>query len=162
MRRVIKYALIGIVTLGLIFLALGYLSSFIGWYGYKKWRHRAASQSIKESKERGVFQKSLHFRVEGPLDGLTDFEAFIEKGYKWGYHSSEETRDLGNSDYPYQLEFNYRPDIRTTIVIRKDQLIKFDSAGVVWGYLREPVLHDTIILTVHRQYGNPSIIKVWN
>lgn len=162
MKPVIKYSIIVIVLAALLYLGFGYLSNMVGWYGYKKWKSRKASQSIKESKERGVFNKSLHFKVEGPLDGLTDFEPFIEKGFKYGYHSSDETRDLGNSDYPYQISFNYRPDIRTTILIRQDQLIKFDSAGAVWGYLKEPVLRDTIILTVHRQYGNPSIIKVWN
>jgi hypothetical protein len=162
MRPVLKYSIIAIVLAALLYLGFGYLSSMVGWYGYKKWKYRAASQNIKESKERGVFIKSLHFRVEGPLDGLTDFEPFIEKGFKWGYHSSQETRDLDNSEYPYQLNFNYRPDIRTTILIRDDQLIKFDSAGTAWGYLKEPVLRDTIILTVHREKSDPAIIKVWN
>jgi len=162
MKKVFKYSIIVIVLAVFLYLGFGYLSSMVGWYGYKKWKYRAATQNIKESKQRGVFIKSLHFRVEGPMDGLTYFEVFIEKGFKKGYHSSEETRNLDNSNYPYQLSFNYRPDIRTTILIREDQLIKFDSANTSWGYLKEPILHDTILLTVHRQYGNPSIIKVWN
>ena len=162
MKPVFKYSLIAIGIVGLLYLGIGYLSSYLGWYGYEKWIYRKASQSIEESKERGVFRTALHFKVEGSTDGLEGFEPFIEKGFKWGRHSSRETRDLGNSDYPYQLSFNYRPDTITTVLIREDQLIKFDSANVVWGYLKKPVLPDTIILTVHREKSKPAIIKVWN
>jgi hypothetical protein len=162
MKPALKYSIIAVVTIGLLYLGLGYLSSWVGWYGYKKWVHRKASQNIKDSKERGVFQKALSFKVEGPIDGLAGFEVYIEKGFKYGYHSSDETRDLGNSAYPYQLTFNYRPDSITTVLIRKDQLIKFDSADAVWGYLKKPELPDTIILTVYRENSDSAIIKVWN
>lgn len=161
MKKIIKYSVVALIILGSMFFALGYLSSFVGWYGYKKWRYRTASQSIKESKERRVFVKALHYKVEGYTGKLGNFEPFIEKGFKFGYHSSKETRPLENSAYPYQLSFNYRPDTILTVSIRNDQLIKFDSFNTSWGYLKEPTLPDTIILTINGENIQPGIVKVW-
>ena len=73
---------------------LGYLSPFVGWYGYKKWRYQTNTISIDESKSRKVFVKELNFGISGFGDTVDNFHAYIEKGFRYGYHSSEVTRLL--------------------------------------------------------------------
>lgn len=145
----------------LTYLAIGYSSSFFGWYGYKKWENRASTLSIEESKERGVFVKELDYKIDSFSGALKNFKPYIEKGFKYGYHSSKETRDLINSQYPYQLSFNYRPTENVTILIRSDELKKFDSSNNSWGYLKYPNLKDTIILDIGGDGIHSGNVKVW-
>ena len=59
MKKLFKDAILFVLILIIAFYAFGYFSSFIGWYGYKKWEYRKHSISINESIKRGVFVKKL-------------------------------------------------------------------------------------------------------
>ncbi|MBX3252492.1 MAG: hypothetical protein KF862_00015 [Chitinophagaceae bacterium] len=140
---------------------LGYISSYIGWYGYKKGTYRVSTLNINESKKRGVFVKELNFSIHNFNGSLESFSPYIEKGFKYGRHSSQVTDSLKNSEYPYQLSFPYRPTPQITVTIKKEDLIKFDSSDNVWGYLKYPFLKDTIILEIRGENVRNGTIKVW-
>lgn len=161
MKLIIKVFGTGLLVLVLIYYAIGYFSSYIGWNGYEKWKDRKASQSISESIKRGVFVKKLNFKFEDYQGPAFKFEAFIEKGYRWGYDSSEQTVPLSDSKFPYQLSFKYNPINEAGLRIREDQLKKFDSSNSTRGYLRRPELPDTIILKILGDSLNSGVVKVW-
>jgi hypothetical protein len=161
MKRWIKFSLIFLSVLVAGYFFLGYLSSFVGWYGYKKWRYRTSTISVDESKSRKVFVKELNFRISGFGDTVDNFHAYIEKGFRYGYHSSEVTRLLTNSKYPYQLSFNFHPRPNITVFIKSDNLVKFDSSNSSWGYLKYPFLKDTIELEIHEEGTKSGKIDVW-
>ena len=158
----IKLITILLLTVIAGYFALGYLSSYVGWYGYKKWKHRVGSTDISESKRRGVFVKELNFKVEGYSGQLHGFKPFIERGYKYDYHTSEETAPLTDTDYLYQLSFQYKRNQNFGVLILDDDLNKFDSSDAVWGYLRYPKLSDTITLQIGGEgVSREARIKVW-
>lgn len=92
----------------LLYLGLGYLNSYIGYYGYNKHLHRRFSETIEESKERGRFVKEVAF-VTIP-DTLGIEHVFIERGYRWG-SSSRKTRDLETTAFPYQVAVSWPESI---------------------------------------------------
>ena len=162
MKPHIKLISILLLTVIAGYFALGYLSSYVGWYGYKKWKHRIGSTDISESKRRGVFVKELNFKVEGYSGHLHGFKPFIERGYKYGYHTSEETLPLTDTNYPYQLSFQYKRNQSFGLLILDDDLNNFDSSDAVWGYLRYPKLLDTITLQIGGEgISHEARIKVW-
>ena len=128
----------------------------MGWYGYEKWKYRKHSLSIEESVQRGVFVKKLNYKIENFNGQTFPFEVFIEKGFRWGHHSSEETVLVKDSNFPFQMSFPYRPTKAIGILISIDQLTKFDSSGFS---LQNPQLPDTIMLKI--EGSNTGIIKVW-
>jgi hypothetical protein len=157
-----KAFLIIILAVVMLFLLFGYLSSMMGWYGYKKWEHRVASRNIEESKKRGVFISELSYRVDSFPSVINNFKPFIERGFMYGHHSSEHTRPLSNgSRYPYQLTFDYKPNSEITILIRESELKKFDSSNASWGYLSSPKLRDTIVLDIYGEKKQHGTIEVW-
>lgn len=161
MRRFkIKTLITSIVGLAVFTILLGYLSSIVGWYGYKKWEYRVSSLNVEESKKRNVFVRKLNYKILTPEITIPDFNPFIEKGFKYGKHSSSQTVLIENSDYPYQLSFNYRPTKELTILIKNSNLKKFDSSDGSWGYLKKSYLKDTIFLNIfsNKQTGT---IAVW-
>ncbi len=147
--------------LAIIFITW-FLTSYFGWYGYEKWKTRKGTNLIEESKNRGVFVKLLNYRVENFSDSLIFFKPYIERGFKYGWHSSDVTIPLNESRYPYQLSFNSGPSSQLGIFIKKDQLGKFDSSDGVWGYLKKPFLPDTIVLEIRKDKNKKAIIKLWN
>jgi hypothetical protein len=141
---------------------LGYLSSYIGWHGYGKWKYRNGTTSIQESRERGIFVKELNYKVENYSGRLYDFKPYIEKGYKYGHHSSKVTVPLSNTKYPFQLSFQYQRNQGFGVLITNADLKKFDSSDAVWGYMKHPQLPDTIkIEVVGENIPRSAIIKVW-
>lgn len=161
MKKLFKVLMVVILFFILGYFILGYTSTFIGWYGYKKWKNRASTLSIEESKKRGVFVMELNYKIDSFSGVLKNFRPYIEKGFRYGYRSSRETRELVNSQYPYQLSFNYRPTEKITILIKPEELKKFDSANNSWGYLKSPYLSDTIILDIGGENIRSGLIKVW-
>jgi hypothetical protein len=157
----LKIAIGTVVILILLFIGYGYISSLTGWYGYKKWQHRVASIDVDESKQRKVLVQILNYKMSNSDMRVPNFTPFIEKGFRYGLHTSKETRPLEKSDYPYQLSFNYRPTEEMTILIGKSELQKFDSTNLSWGYLRMPLLKDTIFLDVYQFGKNIGSIAVW-
>ena len=152
----------GLVTVA-IFYGFGYVNSYVGWYSHHHYKDRKGSRDIQESKKRGVFVKDLNFEIVGYSGDLNGFKPFIEKAFTWGYHSSEETVPWTNTQYPYRLMFNYRPTKEVTVLIRHEDLVKFDSANGSWGFMKEPKLSDTIVLTIRGENipRDSAFIKVW-
>lgn len=161
MIKYLRLLLVGVVILVLVYFILGYASSYVGWYGYKKWKYRVATSDIDESKRRGVFVKELHFQIDSFSTTIEGFIPYIEKGFKYGRHSSEVTELLTNSNYPYQLSFNFRSSQKMGLMINEDQLMKFDSSGKVRGFLKQPFLKDTIVVQIIGEKIRSGIIKVW-
>ncbi len=160
-NKFLAYVLVLIFLVLIGYYLLGYVSSYIGWYGYNKGTYRVATSDIHESKERGVFVKELNFSVDSFSGSLGNFIPYIEKGFRYGKHSSKVTDSLVNTNYPYQLSFAYRPTYELTITIKKEDLVKFDSSNNVWGYLKSPYLKDTITLEIRGENIRNGIIKVW-
>jgi hypothetical protein len=159
MRGLTKVLVITMLCAVAIYFGLGYLSSYVGWYG--KWLYRVHSSGIKDSKSRGVFVKELSFKIENYPGTLDTFKPFIERGFKFGRHSSDETAPLTGSAYPYQLSFNFTTSQKIGLLIMREELKKFDSSDAVWGYLASPNLRDTIIVSLVGEYGHAAFVKVW-
>ena len=157
-NRFLKAAIIIFVVAIIFFFGIGYLSSYVGWYGYGKWKDRKHSLSIDESISRNVFVKKLMYKIENYSGDYFEFKPFIEKGFRWGHNASKETIILKTSDFPYQISYNYRPTKEITILIQEGQSSKFDSAN---RYLKKPALSDTILLVIGGKKNESGIIKVW-
>ena len=157
----IKNAVITIVTLIIAFVVIGYLLSAVSWYGGMKWRDRISSDSIEEAKSRGVLVRELHFKVVGFKDSMTDFHAYIERGFRYGLHSSKETHVVSDSRFPYQFNFTRHPDEDVSVSIVQDNLAKFDSTDEFRGFLQNPVFKDTIQLEMHEDEADSGKILVW-
>lgn len=160
MRKKIALPLILIAAVAIIFMGFGFLSSYIGWYGYRKWEGRKMSSSVSEAKARGTFVKRLNYISNPDEMNVQNFEIFIEKGFRYGKHTQDKTILLTNTLYPYQLSFNYQPGNYITVRISKTDLEKFDSSNSNWGYLAMPSLNDTITLELFKNGKGPTFIKI--
>ena len=150
-----------------IYLILGFASSFFGWYGYEKWKYRRATRGdYSESKGRDVFIKNLEFEFTPNNDSLR-FNAFIEKGFTYGKHSSKQT-DLikTKTDFPYQVSFSQK-DTLNKVTFDLLPITQTDSLDYFVVYLRKPELNDTIYLKIRKwenKIGTDSIgfIKIYD
>jgi hypothetical protein len=157
----IKSIIIFIIGLTALIVGFGYLSSIVGWYGYKKWEYRVSSLNVEESKKRNVFVRKLNYKIYNSEIEISEFTPFIERGFKYGLHSSSQTVLIQNSDYPFQLSFNYRPRKELTILIKNSDLKKFDSSDGSWGYLKNSYLNDTIFLNIFSADKKTGTIAVY-
>ncbi|RNA61960.1 hypothetical protein D1631_08440 [Chryseobacterium nematophagum] len=154
---------IGIVVLCIfLYYAFGVFSSSVGWYGYQKWKYRGGTTTIKEAKQRKVFVKELEYKIvdSANLNGFY-FKAYIEKGFRYGYHSMEDTRIDNFSHYPYNLSYERNKNDSILLDIFSDDKKKLDSCDVVWGYLKQPYLQDTIRIKINGAGNQKGIIKIW-
>ena len=149
----------------LLFFSVTIINKYFGWYAYKKYDLRRYSNNIEESKKRGVFIEELKFEVEPDSLNIIGQDFFIEKGYKWGKHSSKKTITLESAKYPYQISFNIKNSIYHLNLINNTSC---DSCDLNACFLKEPYLKDTLIIKVFRQKGTKIInfenvgrIKVW-
>lgn len=105
------------VSIVLLWLFIGFLSSYIGYYGYNKHKARRFSKNKMESLSRKVFIKDACFFTKREIRINS---VFIESAYKWG-HNSDQTKILNRKDvYPnnnvdslFQIvvEFNEKQDL---------------------------------------------------
>ena len=163
MKKLLTISLIFILFSVIIYYLIGFISSYIGWYGYKKWEYRIATKSIEESKSRNVFVKELNYQINDLNVNLPNFKPYIEYGFRYGKKSFKETKVIENTKFPFQLSFNNKSAIKTTIRIRENQLLKFDSCDASWGFLKKAELPDTIILDINIEGEKiqTGFIKVW-
>ncbi len=162
MKKVL-FILIGIVLFSiLLYYAFGIFSSSVGWYGYQKWKYRGGTTTIIESKQRKVFVKKLEYKIvdSANLKGFY-FKPYIEKGFRYGYHSMEETRIDQYTKYPYNLSYERSKNNSISLDIFPEDMKKIDSCEVVWGYLKQPYLQDTIRFKINGAGNEKGIIKVW-
>lgn len=160
--------LLSIIFLGIIFYYFfGVVSSSIGWYGYGKWKYRVGTTSILESKKRNVFVKELNYKIidSSNLKNFY-FKPYIEKGFKYGFNSSKETRIINSSTYPYNISYERNLNDSIAIYYKKGDEKKLDSLNGVWGYLKQPYIKDTLTLELNGANdikGKPKkgIIKIW-
>lgn len=148
----------------ILYVIYAYSSSFIGWYGYRKWRYRIATGNIIESKERGVFIKELNYKIVDSanlnLKGFY-FKPFIERGFRYGYHSSEETRIDNYTKYPYNFIYERNMKDSLVLTILEEDRKKLDSSNIFRGYLKQPYLKDTIRFEIEGSTDKKGLIKVW-
>jgi hypothetical protein len=151
-----------IISIVILYYSYGVFSSFVGWYGYQKWKYRSRTTTIKESKQRKVFVKELNYKIidSANLKGFY-FKPYIERGFRYGYHSMEDTRIDIYTKYPYNL--SYERNKRDSIVLNifPEDKEKLDSSNVFWGYLGQPYLRDTISIEIQGMGKQKGIIKIW-
>lgn len=155
-----------------IFLFIGYyilifISNEIGWYGYRYWENRGGTTTIQDSKERKVFVKTLNFKIidSSNLKGF-HFLPYIEKGFKYGKHSIDETVIKNHSNYPYNLSYERNKNDSIALDIFPEDRKKLDSSDVNWGFLKKPYLNDTIRIQIvgakdSKGRKKSGIIKIW-
>ena len=156
------FLFISIFIFGVIlYFAFGLFSSSVGWYGYQKWKYRHRTSTIEKSKQRKVFVKELNYKIvdSANLKGFY-FKPYIEKGFRYGYHSMDETRIDNFTKYPYNL--SYERGLRDSVAIYlKDGYEKnVDSMDAVWMYFKSPTLTDTVYLEINSK-NHKGTIKVW-
>jgi len=153
---------IGIILFVIFVLGYFVLDFIIGaGYDEQHWTYRKGSRSSNESIERGVFVKSLNFKIDSFSGRTFQFEVFIEKAFTHGYKSAKETLLITNTDFPFTLSFNSRPMQEIGVYIRESDLSKFDSCDAVWGFLKHPELQDTITLEILGEGIKSGVIIVW-
>jgi hypothetical protein len=172
-KRFIKLLIIVLV----LFILYVMINNLFGWYGYKKWEYRVATTSIEESKERGVFLKELQYKI------ITDDKTFnkklafyIERGFRFGKHSSEVTRPIELSEEkPYQLRYYVKDNDYTGEY--NDNVYGMEIEGEKWAvtwvdfWMDKPYLTDTMIFILLKrgedkgQFVVPmdsiGYVKVW-
>jgi hypothetical protein len=149
LRRIFKI----VVVIGIAyFLILPFLNWFIGYHGYEKEKFRRNSWGdIQESKTRGVFVKKLNFiyLVKSDTVNVDSLNVFIEKGYKFGYFSANETNSkLEKTNFPFQISQTERTN-HNLVVYNFTNLKNLDSIGengII--YLKNPTIKDTLFMTV--------------
>jgi len=146
----------------LMYYAFGVFSSSVGWYGYQKWKYRVHTSNIEKSKQRKVFIKELEYKIvdSANLKGFS-FKPYIEKGFRYGYHSMEDTRVDNFSHYPFNLNYERNKKDSISLDIFPDDKKKLDSSDAVWGYLKQPYLKDTVRIKIDGAGNQRGIIKIW-
>lgn len=149
----------------IIILLIIYLWSFLGGISYKVGNQRGYSKSLIESKNRGVFVKELSYKFVPNQLKIQGFSVYIEKGFRYGENNIYETNNLEKDEYPYQLTFNYKKDIKElndTVVSYQNDIYSLQG----YQSLKAVNLEDTLILniTYYRdlfEVDSLGVIKVW-
>lgn len=153
------------ILLFVILLFLIIANTYFGWYGYKKWEPRRSTfGKVEESKNRGVFVKKISYKKE-KKDNI-EFDLYIEKGFRYGIHSSSDTRIIEDSEYLYQLPkpIDVLPDDIAFVILNSTS---FDSIFNHNILLEKPQIKDTIIIelrkfdTIRRKWNSINSIKAW-
>jgi hypothetical protein len=159
----LKYIIIITIIIAVIFFII-HLSSAIGWYGYDKWKYRKSTFGDKiESIQRKVFIKDLEYSSSIDLDS---FNIYIEKGFRYGYNSSKDTRLSKKDIFPYQICYNIKMDTSNIYGFDDDfKINKFDSIPSIY-FLREPKLEKPFIIKINKlqnkKWDSIGYIKVWD
>jgi hypothetical protein len=167
-RKLLIIASLFIFFCILLYMGLGYLSSYIGYYGYNKDKFRRFSENIEESKSRGIFIRTLNFSVYP--DSFTINNVFIERGYRWG-SSFEETRELDTKgtvkanriEMPYQVVVSF-PEAQFGGTVK----IGSENEGLYYSPyipIKSKEISDTVyfhlIYSVDLEHGVGGVVKVW-
>lgn len=120
------------------------------------------TSDIQSSKQRRVFVKELEYKIidSANLKGF-HFKPYIEKGFRYGHHSMEETRVERYSRYPYNLSYERNKSDSIVLNIFPEDKEKLDSSDVIWGYLKQPYLRDTIRIEIEGGGKQKGTIKIW-
>jgi hypothetical protein len=126
-----------------------FMNWLFGYHGYGKEKMRRNSDGNRnESTYRKVFIKDLDTKSNMNLDS---FNIFIEKGYKYGYFSANETNFLTEeTKYPYQISHTDRTHNNEIVYFFIEQR-EIDSIGYhLDTYLTESILKDTLEMQINK------------
>lgn len=158
-----KIVFVVLLIITILYFGMMLVNSYFGWYGYEKWKYRRVTFGNKiESIERKVFIKDLEYYSSIDLDS---FPIYIEKGYKYGYHSSRDTRLLTDSKYPYQISYKF---LDSTKIISYEIMNKnrYDSIDNVTVFLKKPYFSDTLKMGIYKysskKWDSIGYLKVWD
>ena len=149
-KSVLKIIMIAIVA----FFFMSIANWFFGYNGYNKHKPRRNSWgNKKESVYRKTFVKDLKTISNIELDS---FNIFIERGYKFGFYSSNQTNFITkNTLYPYQISHTNRTNGSKTsysfVKERGESPNGLDSVGYHKEiYLKKPKLGDTLKMSIRK------------
>jgi hypothetical protein len=148
---------------GIIICLVFYFLSTIGWWGYEKWKPRRSTfGNIKESVDRKVFIRKMNYTSS--LE-LKNFNVYIERGFRYGYFSSEQTRLLKNDKFPFQLCYNQiEIDTINNYSFESNINTPYDSISVL--FLKNPKLEKEYVIKisklVSKKWDSIGYIKVWD
>nr|WP_294931129.1 hypothetical protein [uncultured Flavobacterium sp.] len=150
--------ILGVICFG--YFALNLI--FGGWYGYEKWKPRRSTfGNKKEAIERNVFVKDLQFKSSIPIDS---FNVYIEKGFRYGYTSSNNTRII-EDNWPFQVSFTTQKGINNVnfYIINANKFGSIDNLNV---YIKQAKLNDTLLIGINKwnlsKWDSIGYIKVWD
>ncbi|MCB9234794.1 MAG: hypothetical protein H6581_24285 [Bacteroidia bacterium] len=143
----------------IVYFSLGYLNSYLGYYGYDKDQFRRFSASKKESLERGVFVRDLAYHDKSKIVR----EVFIEKGFKWG-NSSRTTRDLAPADslhgcfpfLPFQVVIAFNKRNKDSLFFIPESIIYIPDS-----ILPETLLKDIYVRDTLNNFMGKEQIEIW-
>jgi len=123
-----------------------YFWTFLSGLGYKIGGKRGHSKSIKDSKERNVFIKTLGYEfIPNDLE-LEGFSVYIEKGFRYGEKSYKVTDTLGTDEYQYQLVLSRKNKWNNF----GDTVVTSNNINSLREYmpLENPEIKDTLFLNI--------------
>jgi len=162
MKNILKFILISVLSIGILYGLYAALNLYTGWYGREVWKYRVGTSSINESKKRNVYVNKLNYKIvdSANLNGFY-FKPYIEKGFRYGYHSMKKTKVDTYTKYPYNLGYERNKKDSIVLNIFPEDRVKIDSSDVNWGYLKQPYLKDTIRIGIEGMQNQKGIIKIW-
>lgn len=149
-----------------LFTIMFCVNKYFGWYAYEKYDLRRYSSCMVESKNRKVFIKKLNYSVSPDSINFDNLNFYIEKGYKWGKHSSTQTNIIKNTNYLYQISFKIK---NNEYQLNFSNIIDCDSCVINTYFLKERYLNDTLEIDVFKQkktqiinFDSVGKIKIWD
>ena len=96
---------------------------------------------------------------------LKEFNAYIEKGFRYGYFSSEQTRFLKDEIFPYQLcHSEIQLDTLNIYSFESNINTPYDSISLL--FLKTPKLEKEYVIKVsklvNKKWDSIGYIKVWD
>lgn len=161
-KSLIPILLLGILILLFVTVIFPRISNFVGWYGYKVWENRSKTTSIKESQERKVFVRELHYEIIYSGDKKAfHFKPYLERGFKVSNQSIKDTRIITDTKFPYNISFERNLKDKIAVHYEKEDEKKLDSFDGYWGYLKQPHVKDTLHLKIEGENNHNGVIKIW-
>ena len=162
MKKVLKFILISVLFIGVLYGLFAALNMYTGWYGREVWKYRMGTSYINDSKKRNVYVRKLNYKIvdSANLKGF-QFNPYIEKAFRYGHNSMEETRVDNYTKYAYNLSYERNKKDSIVLNIFPNDKAKLDSSNVVWGYLRQPYLKDTVRIEIEGVGKQKGVIKIW-
>jgi len=120
---------------------------FLSNLSYKIGGKRGYSVSLKDSRERNIFIKSLNYEFTPKEIELEGFSVYIERGFRYGDKLYKVTDSLGIDKYQYQFVMNRMgkwKNFGDTIVTFNEDINSLRK----YMPLENPRLKDTLILNV--------------
>jgi len=141
-----------------------------GWFSRKRWKGRRASISVEDSKNRKVFIRNLNFETDNSkYDENLSF--FLEKGYKWGYLSYNNTRVIDEDKKDerlcqiigqYVTKHNRNKPFGDTILVSSDYYTLNKNIPVNCNSNRDTLNFYLVINRDIYKIDTISRIKVWD